>query len=63
MTYESFSWTVPSDEQWPINDYWDWHCGNPQGVFRNLRFYTPPLEARYGTPKSAQDYLQKSQVN
>jgi len=45
-----------------VNEYWDYHCGNPSGVFRNLRDFTPPLEARYGTAKSAEDYLQKSQV-
>lgn len=40
----------------------DWHCGNQHGVFKNLRFFNPPLAARYGNYNSAADYLRKSQA-
>ncbi len=33
-----------------------------QGVFHNLRFFTPPLNARYGPSTSAAEYLFKSQA-
>ena len=29
---------------------WDYHCGNPIGLFRNLRYYKPALYGRYGGP-------------
>lgn len=32
------------------------------GLFRNLRFFDPPLDARYGTSSSAQEYSEKAQV-
>jgi hypothetical protein len=36
MPLESWTKTVPQNKLWPINDYWDWHCGNYQGVFRYI---------------------------
>ena len=41
---------------------WDYHTGNQDGTFRNLRFFTPPLNARYGNATSAADYLLKAQA-
>lgn len=41
--------TLPQNKLWPINDEWDYHCANPEGVFRNLRFFTPPLEVSLPT--------------
>ncbi|ETO15197.1 glycoside hydrolase family protein [Reticulomyxa filosa] len=54
--------TIPENEQWPISFYWDWHCGNQNGMFGNLDYFTPPLDARYGVSHSAQEYTFKSQV-
>ena len=62
LTLESWERTVSSSDLWPMNDVWDWHCGNPEGEFYDLRYFTPPLYARYGKAISAADYLQKSQV-
>eukprot|EP01127_Copromyxa_protea_P003105 TRINITY_DN12975_c0_g1_i1.p1 TRINITY_DN12975_c0_g1~~TRINITY_DN12975_c0_g1_i1.p1 ORF type:complete len:849 (-),score=178.09 TRINITY_DN12975_c0_g1_i1:68-2257(-) len=62
LTLESLQLTIPKDQLWPINSYWDYHCANPAGLFHDLRFFTPPLEARYGAATSAYDYLKKSQV-
>jgi len=47
---------------WPANSWWDWHCANPQGVFTNLRYFNPPLAARYGNASSLLEYTVKSQV-
>jgi exo-1,4-beta-D-glucosaminidase len=62
MTLESFQRTIPLEAQWPINYEWSYHCGNQNGVFRDLRFFTPPLNARFGNATSASDYLLKSQA-
>lgn len=62
LTYESLLRTIPASEMWPINSFWDAHCGNPAGLFYDLRFFTPPLNARYGNTLSAYDYLEKAQV-
>ena len=62
MVYESLQKTIPHSELWPINFYWDYHCGNQQGLFGNLDYFTPPLNARYGESNSAKEYLYKSQV-
>jgi len=40
----------------------NFHCGASYGNFRDLRYFTPPLAARYGTSNSAPDYLLKSSV-
>eukprot|EP00047_Mylnosiga_fluctuans_P007081 m.250997 g.250997 ORF g.250997 m.250997 type:complete len:850 (+) comp16986_c0_seq1:23-2572(+) len=63
LTYESLAATIPADTMWPMGDEWSWHMGNPLGVFRNLRFFTPPLYARYGPANSAAEYLYKAQVS
>jgi len=62
LTLESLSRTIPSEHLWPMDSYWDYHCGNPEGVFRDLHYFTGPLYARYGTAGSAAEYLKKSQV-
>lgn len=62
LTFESLSWTIPQEYLWPINSWWDFHCANPEGLFRDLRFFTPELYARFGTPTSAQSYLAMAQA-
>jgi len=62
LSMDSFQITVPQNKFWPINEYWDYHCGWSRGNFGNLRFFTPALDSRHGKADSAEDYLQKSQV-
>lgn len=62
MLLRSLETVLPASKLWPINDEWNWHCGNQVGLFGNLRFFTPPLYARYGTATSAADYAFKAQV-
>lgn len=62
MTFDSINRTIPADKQWPINFWWDYHCGNQQGLFGSLEYFTPPLDSRYGSSSSAEEYTLKSQV-
>lgn len=62
LTLEALSATISPKDLWPMDAAWDYHCGNPQGVFHDLRFFTPPLYARYGLSQNAADYLKKSQA-
>eukprot|EP01084_Bolivina_argentea_P153029 266837_1 len=62
MSYESITATIPSSELWPINSYWNWHCGNQNGLFGNLNYFTPPLNARYGISSSVKEYTYKASV-
>ncbi len=71
MTYRSWLRTVPEDRMWntttqSMDSWWSYHMGEPFGHFRNLTFYTPPLEARYGAGDvpitSAKDYLRRAQA-
>jgi len=57
------SWQRTTNDTWPLTEpTWSFHCGNPKGVFHDLRFFTPPLEARYGAVTSVSDYLLKAQA-
>ena len=62
MTLESLERTIPSKSLWPINFEWDYHCGNQDGLFGSLKYFTPPLNTRMGETQSAADYLVKSQA-
>lgn len=62
LTLESLQATVQPSSVWPIGDEWDFHCGNPAGLFYDLRFFTPALDARFGASSSAKEYLAKAQV-
>jgi len=62
MTWESFQRAIPSSHYWPIDSYWNYHCGYELGDFGTLARFTPPLNARFGNATGVQDYLEKSQV-
>jgi exo-1,4-beta-D-glucosaminidase len=65
MTIDSLELTIPKENLWPNtnNSYWDFHTGNPRGVFRSLRFFDPPLNARYGTPTNLVSYNKFAQLS
>jgi len=63
LPMESFVLTIPEDKYWPINEVWNYHCGQETSVFGNLGPFTPAVNARYGTSQDAEDYLEKSQLN
>lgn len=67
MTYSSWVRTVPQEHLWnattgSMDSWWSWHMGCPFGHFRNLTFYTPPLDGRYGVSTNAQTYLYRAQA-
>ena len=66
MTYDSWVTTVGVENVWGVNgsmsDMWNAHCANPDGLFRNLRFFNPPLFARYGDVSSAVEYTFAAQA-
>jgi hypothetical protein len=37
-------------------------CANGQGLFRNLRFFVPELEARFGVPADAASFSALAQA-
>jgi hypothetical protein len=62
LTPESFERVIDPAANWPVNSLWDFHCGGSHGVFGTLRRYTPALNARFGAPSNAIDYLTRSQA-
>lgn len=66
MTYNSWTRTVPTADQWgpqgALGPAWDAHMGNPNGAFPSLQYFVPPLNARYGTSLGAGDFLYRAQV-
>eukprot|EP00051_Salpingoeca_urceolata_P011965 m.148818 g.148818 ORF g.148818 m.148818 type:complete len:1055 (-) comp17327_c0_seq2:139-3303(-) len=66
LSMASLKAVLPESSWWSANksmdNLWSFHCGNPEGLFGNLRFFTPPLEARYGNATGLEDYAMKAQV-
>jgi len=55
--------TIPANQLWPLNNYWNYHCGAVSGDFHDLTHFTPPLNSRFGNAVSAADYLRKAQAS
>ncbi|KAH3767001.1 glycosyl hydrolase family 2 [Pelomyxa schiedti] len=60
LTYESLIRMLPSDHWWPVDSWWDYHTA--PGVIKDFRYFSPPLNARYGEPQNAVDFSYTSQV-
>lgn len=58
---ESMSAMLPEDHLWPIDEYWNYHCGSNQ-PFSNLNTYTNSLNSRYGTATRLEDYCARAQL-
>lgn len=57
---ESIKKTIPEDHLWPIDEFWNYHCGRNE--FNTLRRYNNALDHRYGAPNSLEEYIQKAQI-
>jgi exo-1,4-beta-D-glucosaminidase len=57
---ESLKRMLPEDRLWPINNVWEYHCG--QRNFSNLNRYLHTLEHRYGKPNNIEDFARKAQA-
>eukprot|EP01084_Bolivina_argentea_P306874 530357_1 len=62
MSYDSLILTIPSKDLWPMNSIWDYHCGADYGAFGSLKYFTHPLNERYGKSNSAEEYSYKASV-
>jgi exo-1,4-beta-D-glucosaminidase len=57
---ESLRRMVPLNRLWPIDEYWNYHCG--QGAFKTLNIFTEALNQRLGAATNAEDYARKAQI-
>ena len=57
---ESLQKMIPEDHLWPIDDYWDFHCGLNE--FTNLDRFYEALNSRYGDALNIDDFDLKAQV-
>jgi exo-1,4-beta-D-glucosaminidase len=57
---ESLKRMFTSDELWPTNRTWNFHCG--RGEFGNMNRYMNAFERRYGGAKSVEEFAMKSQA-
>ncbi len=57
---ESLQGFLPEDELWPIGEVWNYHAGG--GPFKTLDVFNAAMNARYGEPKSLEEYALKAQV-
>jgi len=57
---ESLKKMIPGDRLWPINDYWDYHCGRNE--FNTLDWYLKGYENRYWKTQTVEEFLQLAQV-
>jgi len=58
--YESLLKMLPAENQWPIDDVWEYHCGRRQ--FNTLKRYKAALDERYGKVKNIEDFAQTAQL-
>jgi exo-1,4-beta-D-glucosaminidase len=57
---ESLRRMLPADHLWPIDEYWDFHCGG--GSFKTVKIFTEALNKRFGDATGIEDYAKKAQV-
>jgi len=59
---ESMREMLPENHLWPIDEYWNYHCGTADSEFSNLNIYTNALNSRYGTATGVEEYCRKAQL-
>jgi exo-1,4-beta-D-glucosaminidase len=59
-TLESIQKMIPPDHLWPVDSYWDFHCGLNE--FNKLDRYREALARRYGPARSVEEFARKAQV-
>ena len=57
---ESLKKMIPAEHLWPIDEYWDFHCGLNE--FSNLDRYCMALEKRYGPVDNVEQFACKAQI-
>ncbi len=59
-TLESLRKMIPPDHLWPIDEYWDFHCGLSE--FNALDRYCEAITRRYGEAGTVEEFARKAQV-
>jgi exo-1,4-beta-D-glucosaminidase len=59
-TLESLRKMIPPEHLWPIDEYWDFHCGLNE--FSTLDKYRTALAQRYGEANSVEEFARKAQT-
>ncbi|MBN2312689.1 MAG: hypothetical protein JXM79_02095 [Sedimentisphaerales bacterium] len=57
---ESIRKMIPEDHLWPIDEFWNFHCGLNE--FDNLDRYQEAIHRRYGEARSVEEFAMKAQV-
>jgi exo-1,4-beta-D-glucosaminidase len=57
---ESLKKMFPEDKLWPINEFWDFHCGRNE--FNKLTRYLNAFDHRYGEATSIEEFAFKAQA-
>jgi len=57
---ESIKKMIPKDHLWPIDDFWNYHCGRNE--FNTLNRYNNALNHRYGRSETVEEFTQRAQV-
>jgi exo-1,4-beta-D-glucosaminidase len=59
-TLESLKKMIPPDHLWPIDEYWDFHCGLNE--FSTLDKHRKVIAKRYGKTNNAEEFAGKAQT-
>jgi exo-1,4-beta-D-glucosaminidase len=57
---ETLKKMIPAEHLWPIDEYWDFHCGLNE--FANLDRFCLALKKRYGPSDNIEQFAQKAQI-
>lgn len=57
---ESLQKMFPPDKMWPVNDYWDYHCGRNE--FNTINRYRHAMDMRYGPSRNLDEFVKKAQL-
>jgi len=57
---ESIKKTIPEEHLWPIDEFWEFHCGLNE--FGNLDRYQEAVNRRYGKPAGVEEFALKAQI-
>jgi exo-1,4-beta-D-glucosaminidase len=57
---ESIKKMIPEDHFWPIDEFWEFHCGLNE--FSTLDRYREAMNRRYGEPACVEEFVVKAQV-
>ncbi|MHC4331669.1 MAG: glycoside hydrolase family 2, partial [Planctomycetota bacterium] len=57
---ESIRKMIPEDHLWPIDEFWEFHCGLNE--FATLDRYRQAIDRRYGKAGNVEEFARKAQV-